>query len=54
MCCARPATTESNPEFGGRHTPEELDFVRRLVMYAVNKGIGYTAWSWSDEPFLVR
>jgi hypothetical protein len=54
MCCAKPATTEANPEFGGRDTPEELEFVRRLVMYAENKGIGYTAWSWSDKPFLVR
>jgi endoglucanase len=41
-------------EFGGRDTPEELDFVRRLVVYAQNNGIGWAAWSWFDEPFLVN
>jgi len=41
-------------EFGGRDSPEELDFVRRLLMYAEKMGIGWTAWSWSNEPFLVN
>ena len=40
-------------EFGGQDTPEELDFVRRLLMYAEKMEIGWTAWSWSNEPFLV-
>jgi hypothetical protein len=40
-------------EFGGQDTPEELDFVRRLVAYAESLGIGWTAWSWFNEPFLV-
>jgi endoglucanase len=41
-------------EFGGQDTPEELDFVRRLIAYAESLGIGWTAWSWFNEPFLVN
>jgi hypothetical protein len=40
-------------EFGGEDTPEDLDFGRRLVAYAQNLGIGWAAWSWFNQPFLV-
>jgi endoglucanase len=40
-------------EFGGQETPEGLDFVRRLLVYAENLGLGWSAWSWFNEPFLV-
>ena len=41
-------------EFGGQDKAEELDFVRRLVTYAQQLGIGWTAWSWFNDPFLVN
>ena len=41
-------------EFGGQDKAEELDFVRRLVAYAEQLGIGWTAWSWFNDPFLVN
>jgi hypothetical protein len=40
-------------EFGGSDTPGNLDFVRSLMRYMRELEIGWTAWSWSDEPFLV-
>jgi hypothetical protein len=40
-------------EFGGYDTPEDLDFVQRLIRYMQELEIGWTAWSWSDSPFLV-
>jgi hypothetical protein len=40
-------------EFGGEDTPEDLDFCRRLLVYAQNLGIGWAAWSWFNRPFLV-
>jgi endoglucanase len=40
-------------EFGGRDTPADLDFGRRLGDYMQQLGIGWTAWSWYDEPLLV-
>jgi Cellulase (glycosyl hydrolase family 5) len=40
-------------EFGGQDTPNDLDFVRRLMQYMQELEIGWTAWSWSDEPYLV-
>jgi hypothetical protein len=41
-------------EFGGQDKSEELDFVRRLVAYAQQLGIGWTAWSWFNDPFLIN
>ena len=41
-------------EFGGQDKAEELDFVRRLMAYAQQLGIGWTAWSWFNDPFLVN
>ena len=29
-------------------------FVRRLMAYAQQLGIGWTAWSWFNDPFLVN
>jgi endoglucanase len=40
-------------EFGGSESPGDLDFVRRLMRYMEELEIGWTAWSWSNEPFLV-
>jgi endoglucanase len=40
-------------EFGGSDKPGDLDFVRSLMRYMRELQIGWTAWSWSDEPFLV-
>ena len=39
-------------EWGGG--PEHLEWGRALVEYATALGIGWTAWSWSDRPRLVR
>ena len=41
-------------EFGGQDKTEELAFVRGLVAYAQQLGIGWTAWSWFNDPFLVN
>jgi hypothetical protein len=40
-------------EFGGSETPDDMDFVQRLIDYLEGLEIGWTAWSWSDSPFLV-
>ena len=40
-------------EFGGSDTPADLDFVRDLVDYIQQLQLGFTAWSWSNDPFLV-
>jgi aryl-phospho-beta-D-glucosidase BglC (GH1 family) len=40
-------------EFGGNDSPDELDFGRQLIEYFQQLGIGWAAWSWSNEPFLV-
>jgi endoglucanase len=40
-------------EFGCGDTPADLDFLRSLMRYMRELEIGWTAWSWSDEPFLV-
>jgi aryl-phospho-beta-D-glucosidase BglC (GH1 family) len=40
-------------EFGGNDTPGDLDFIQRLIRYLGDLEIGWTAWSWSDNPFLV-
>ena len=40
-------------EFGGQDTAADLDFVSRLIAYASGLRIGWTAWSWFNEPFLV-
>lgn len=41
-------------EFGGQDTPGDLEFVRRLIGYLQQRGIGWTAWSWFNQPFLVN
>jgi hypothetical protein len=40
-------------EFGGSDSLADLDFIRRLMQYMQELQIGWTAWSWSDEPFLI-
>jgi endoglucanase len=40
-------------EFGGSDTPSDLEFIRSLIQYLRELEIGWTAWSWSNEPFLV-
>ena len=40
-------------EFGGSDTRGDLDFIQRLVQYLGELEIGWTAWSWSDSPFIV-
>jgi endoglucanase len=40
-------------EFGGADTLDELDYLRRLTQYLEELEIGWTAWSWFDDPFLV-
>jgi endoglucanase len=40
-------------EFGGEDTPGDLDFVSKLIVYLQQRGIGWTAWSWFNDPFLV-
>ena len=39
-------------EWGGR--AEDREWGRSLVRYFDALGIGWTAWSWSNEPYLVR
>ena len=41
-------------EFGGEDTPGGLDFVSWLIAYLQQRGIGWTAWSWFNKPFLVN
>jgi hypothetical protein len=40
-------------EFGGSDTRGDLDFIQRLIRYLGDLEIGWTAWSWSNTPFLV-
>jgi endoglucanase len=40
-------------ELGGSESPEELDYVRRLLDYLGQREIGWTAWSWYDVPKVV-
>jgi endoglucanase len=40
-------------EFGGNNSSADLDFIQRLMQYMRELQIGWTAWSWSDEPFLI-
>ena len=40
-------------EFGCSDSPGDLEFVRSLMRYLQELEIGWAAWSWSDEPFLV-
>ena len=41
-------------ELGGAETTSELDYVRHLLDYLQQREIGWTAWSWFNEPFLVH
>ena len=41
-------------ELGGADTASELDYVRRLLDYLQQREIGFAAWSWFNEPFLVN
>jgi endoglucanase len=41
-------------EFGGADTPSDLEFVSNLVAYMQEREIGWTAWSWFNDPFLVK
>jgi endoglucanase len=40
-------------EFGGEDSPGDLDFVSKLIAYLEQREIGWTAWSWFNDPFLV-
>ncbi len=40
-------------EFGEEDTPAGLDFVGKLLAYMGQLGIGWTAWSWFNDPFLI-
>jgi len=40
-------------ELGGTESPNELDYVRRLLDYLQQREIGWTAWSWIDQPNLI-
>lgn len=40
-------------ELGGSDSPDELDYVRRLLDYLGQREIGWAAWSWYDVPKLV-
>ncbi len=40
-------------EFGAGETQRDLDFLQRLLSYMQELELGWTAWSWSNEPFLV-
>ena len=40
-------------EFGGSDTAGDLEFVQSLMRYTAELEIGWAAWSWSNEPFLV-
>ena len=54
--CAFGHLAESVPvfagEWGGR--ADDLDWGLTLASYFEDRGIGWTAWSWSDEPRLVE
>lgn len=41
-------------EFGGHDTSDDLEFGGRLMEYMQELEIGWTAWSWSDAPVLVK
>ncbi len=41
-------------EFGGGASKAELAFGRRLLGYLEKLGIGWAAWSWQDQPYLVK
>ncbi len=41
-------------EFGGKDTPDDLDFVSELMVYLQRCGIGWSAWSWFNDPLLVN
>ena len=41
-------------EFGGVDTPADLEFGRSLVAFLNQHNIGWTAWGWYDQPFLVN
>ena len=40
-------------EFGAGDTADDLDFLQRLLLYMEELEMGWTAWSWSNQPFLV-
>jgi aryl-phospho-beta-D-glucosidase BglC (GH1 family) len=41
-------------ELGCADIASELDYLRRLLDYLQQREIGWTAWSWFNEPFLVN
>jgi len=40
-------------ELGGTESPDELEYVRRLLDYLREREIGWAAWSWIDHPHLI-
>ncbi|HTB96430.1 MAG TPA: cellulase family glycosylhydrolase [Terracidiphilus sp.] len=40
-------------EFGGSESSRDLHFLRKLLRYLDELELGWTAWSWSNQPFLV-
>jgi len=41
-------------EVGGEDNPGDLDFVSKLAAYLEQRGIGWAAWSWFNDPLLVK
>lgn len=41
-------------EWGGRDNAEDLEWGQRLARYFDDLEIGWTAWSWSNDPILVH
>ncbi len=41
-------------EWGGENSEQDLAWGEALGTYLNNLGMGWTAWSWSDWPYLVR
>ena len=40
-------------ELGGTESPDQLNYVSRLLEYLDQREIGFAAWSWCNEPYLV-
>ena len=40
-------------ELGGTESPDQLNYVSRLLEYLDQREIGFAAWSWFNEPYLV-
>lgn len=48
------ALSRNFPVFAGEWGGDDVGWGRRLATYLENHGIGWTAWSWSNKPFLMQ